>query len=81
MQAGHYRDGNKMSLSYILPILLITLLLSVEAFSLPIREKPNLIIIITDDQGYGDVGFNGCADIPTPNIDRIAYEGVKFTDG
>ena len=44
-------------------------------------NKPNFIVIMTDDQGYNDVGFNGCKDIPTPNIDRIAYEGIKFTDG
>ena len=41
---------------------------------------PNLIVILTDDQGYADVGFNGCRDIPTPNIDRIAREGVRFTN-
>ncbi len=40
--------------------------------------RPNVIIILTDDQGYGDVGFNGCTDIPTPNIDRIAKNGVVF---
>ena len=40
--------------------------------------RPNIIIILTDDQGYGDVGFNGCKDIPTPNIDRIAKNGVVF---
>ena len=44
-------------------------------------EQPNLIIILTDDQGYADVGFNGCQDIPTPNMDRIAGNGVLFTDG
>jgi arylsulfatase A-like enzyme len=44
-------------------------------------DKPNLIVILTDDQGYGDVGFNGCKDIPTPHIDSIANEGVKFTNG
>jgi arylsulfatase A-like enzyme len=36
---------------------------------------------MTDDQGYADVGFNGCEDIPTPNIDAIANNGVKFTRG
>ncbi len=46
-----------------------------------IEERPNVIIILTDDQGYNDVGFNGCTDIPTPNIDRIASQGVKFTNG
>ncbi|WP_310378860.1 sulfatase-like hydrolase/transferase [Flavobacterium sp.] len=44
-------------------------------------QKPNIIIILTDDMGYADVGFNGCKDIPTPNIDRIATNGVKFTNG
>lgn len=44
-------------------------------------QSPNIIVILTDDQGYGDVGFNGCTDIPTPNIDRIAANGVKFTNG
>lgn len=45
------------------------------------QNKPNIIIILTDDQGYADVGFNGCKDIPTPNIDRIAKSGVVFTNG
>jgi arylsulfatase A-like enzyme len=43
--------------------------------------KPNLIIILTDDQGYHDVGFNGCKDIPTPNLDSIASNGVRFSNG
>ena len=42
-------------------------------------KSPNIIIILVDDLGYQDVGFNGCLDIPTPNIDRIASEGVAFT--
>jgi len=38
-------------------------------------------LILADDLGYADVGFNGCTDIPTPNIDRIAKEGVIFSNG
>jgi len=45
------------------------------------EKPPNVIIVLTDDQGYHDVGFNGCPDIPTPNIDRIAENGVIFTNG
>src|SRR3546814_20564898 len=44
-------------------------------------ERPNVVIILADDLGYGDVGFNGCRDIPTPHIDRIERNGVKFTTG
>lgn len=43
--------------------------------------RPNVIVILTDDQGYNDVGFNGSPDIPTPNLDSIARNGVKFTQG
>lgn len=44
-------------------------------------RPPNLVLILVDDLGYGDVGFNGCQDIPTPHIDRLAAEGVIFTNG
>ncbi len=44
-------------------------------------KSPNLIVVMVDDMGYADVGFNGCQDIPTPHIDSIAAGGVKFTSG
>lgn len=47
----------------------------------PTPARPNLIVIMTDDQGYADVGFNGCKDIPTPNLDSIARNGVRCTSG
>jgi arylsulfatase A-like enzyme len=43
------------------------------------RKAPNLIVIMTDDQGYADAGFNGCKDIPTPNMDRLAATGAVCT--
>ncbi len=44
------------------------------------RNKPNLVIIFTDDQGYGDVGCYGAQGFETPNLDRMASQGVRFTD-
>ena len=44
-------------------------------------EKPNVVIIYSDDIGYGDVGIYGAELIPTPNIDKLASEGIRFTDG
>lgn len=43
-------------------------------------DKPNFIIIFTDDQGYGDLGCFGSTKIKTPHIDRLAKEGRKFTN-
>ena len=43
-------------------------------------DKPNFIVIFTDDQGYGDLSCFGSKTIKTPNIDRIAKEGRKFTN-
>ncbi|MDH3698800.1 MAG: sulfatase [Flavobacteriaceae bacterium] len=43
-------------------------------------EKPNVIIIFTDDQGYQDVGSFGSPDIKTPHLDQMAQEGIKLTD-
>lgn len=45
------------------------------------ETKPNVIVVLVDDLGYADVSFNGSQDISTPNIDRIAQNGVKFTSG
>jgi arylsulfatase A len=49
------------------------------ALSMAEPAKPNIVILLADDLGYGDTGVTGCPDIRTPNIDRLASEGVRFT--
>ena len=42
-------------------------------------KKPNVIIILTDDQGYGDLGCMGSSDLKTPNLDALAENGIRFS--
>ena len=44
------------------------------------RERPNVVFVLTDDQGYGDLGCHGNDVIGTPNVDRHHADGVRFTD-
>jgi len=51
------------------------------AFGQQKNDKPNIILIVADDLGYGDLSLNGSKQIKTSNIDRLANEGVNFTQG
>jgi arylsulfatase A len=59
---------------------LLTLLTALFSISTAIAAKPNFVIIFADDQGYGDLGCFGSTKIKTPNIDRMAKEGMRFTN-
>src|SRR5438067_632450 len=52
------------------------------AFALPVaaEPKPNIVVILADDVGYGDLGCYGATKIPTPNLDQLARAGLRFTD-
>src|SRR6185503_3621586 len=59
---------------------LVVLLASLSAVRASAAETPpNIIFILADDMGYGDLGCYGAKDIKTPNIDRLAAEGTRFT--
>lgn len=45
------------------------------------RSRPNVVFILADDIGYGDLGCYGATKVRTPNLDRLAAEGLRFTDG
>jgi arylsulfatase A-like enzyme len=62
-----------------LSLLLAVILISHAALSAG-SDKPNIVFILIDDFGYADSGPYGAKDIRTPNMDRLAREGVKFTD-
>ena len=63
----------------VLAVFLCTSFGSARAATGPAR--PNILFIVGDDMGYADVGFHGCKDIPTPNLDALAASGVRFTSG
>src|SRR5258708_35108962 len=44
-------------------------------------RRPSVLVILADDLGYADVGFNGCKDIPTPNLDALAKQSLRCVNG
>jgi len=58
----------------------VSLLLSIAGTGELSAQRPNVVLIVTDDVGYGDIGSYGAPDVRTPNIDRLALEGVRLTD-
>ena len=70
------KTNSLLRLGFILTSILFTCVVYAERFS----DRPNFVIILTDDQGYSDLGVYGSPDLQTPNIDKMAEEGIRFTD-
>ena len=66
-----------MYLSHILIYLAIILSSTSVAFA---EDRPNILLILADDLGYEDLGFQNSPEIQSPNLDRLAANGIRFTD-
>ncbi|MGA0845869.1 MAG: sulfatase family protein [Luteolibacter sp.] len=68
---------NKFSHGFLLGVFSLILAVSIGRA----QDKPNWIVIMADDLGYGDLSCYGATELQTPNIDRLAAEGLRFTSG
>jgi arylsulfatase A-like enzyme len=66
--------------AYAILFMLLLALGSTSAVAAEASRPPNIVIIFTDDQGYGDVGCYGARGLSTPKLDQMAREGIRFTD-
>src|SRR5690606_34263923 len=55
--------------------------LATDANAADTQRPPNIVVLFADDLGYGELGFQGNQQIPTPHLDALAKGGVRFTDG
>src|SRR5687768_2997846 len=61
------------------PILLACLFVCTAVRAAETTRLPNIVLIFTDDQGYGDVGCYGATNFKTPQLDQLAQQGTRFT--
>ncbi len=79
-QFRHRPSGLDSSFS-LAPLLLATFFwLLYIAASFAASAKPNVIMVLTDDQGYGDLACHGNPELKTPNLDKLHAESIRFTD-
>src|SRR6056297_2324248 len=75
-KSNNYRCMKKLNAIIIFFLLVLNLTSSAQSQ----ENKPNVIFIMADDVGYGDLSCYGATRLHTPNLDRLAVEGRKFTD-
>src|ERR1051325_6739957 len=71
------KSNHRTHMKPLLTLLTSLLLLAAQSQA---ATKPNILYIVADDMGYADCGIQGCKDVPTPNVDSIANQGIRFTD-
>src|SRR5439155_17261068 len=75
------RESPRSHLLLTLTALLLAPVVTLYAADPAKPTKPNILVIVADDLGYGDIGVHGGKDVPTPHIDALAAGGVRCTNG
>src|SRR5207245_11143165 len=78
MESESCRNGRPIRKRVLFPLLLIVFAFGSSALARTV--PPNIIVILADELGYGDVGFKGCQDIPTSNIDSLASNARRCSN-
>src|ERR1041385_3979931 len=73
-------EGLLSSMKQFLPLAFVVTVAPLSLPAAPSQAKPNIVFILADDIGYGDFGCYGATKVKTPNIDRLATQGLRFTD-
>ncbi|MBI5693928.1 MAG: sulfatase-like hydrolase/transferase [Verrucomicrobia bacterium] len=76
MPAQFRRTDPILRISFAAAVIVVATLAAAQP---PETSRPNVVLIVTDDQGYGDASSYGSTDLQTPNLDRLGREGVRFT--
>src|SRR5262245_22659945 len=67
------------TLAFLVAVLAVSFCLHFTAFSADSASRPNIVVILADDLGYGDLACYGHSRFTTPNLDRMAAEGARLT--
>src|SRR5690349_15147223 len=82
---GSRRAGGMMRIARLRGLIAIVVMVGIGIAAFPSLgarvTKPNVLLIVGDDLGYGELSCQGNPQVPTPNIDTIARNGVRFTSG
>jgi len=81
VKLSDFRKESFMKNRILAPLALLGLFISGVVTAAESPAKPNVVVIMADDLGYGDVSCNGATAVQTPNVDRLAAEGLRFTSG
>ena len=61
-----------------MPFILLLLVAPLSSFAAEPARRPNIVLVMADDQGWGDIGYNGDPELKTPNLDALAKSGLRF---